>query len=49
MRCCRKGENTTTMTILYISQVEWKQCGGGNGDEAPLREVEAVTIRATAR
>jgi hypothetical protein len=36
------------MTILYGNQVKWKQCGGGDGDEAPPREEETVTTRATA-
>jgi hypothetical protein len=37
------------MMILYDDRVEWKQCGGGNGDEALPREEESVTTRATAR
>jgi hypothetical protein len=36
------------MMILYNNGVEWKQCGGGDGDEVPLREEEAVTTRALA-
>ncbi len=31
-RGCRKGEDTTTMTILYNNWVEWKWCGRGDGD-----------------
>jgi hypothetical protein len=38
-----------TMTILYNNQVEWKGCGGSNGNEAPLIEEEAMTTRTTAR
>jgi hypothetical protein len=33
----------------YNNQVEWKQCGVGDGDEAQTREEEAVTTRASAR
>jgi hypothetical protein len=37
-----------TMTTFYDNQVEWKQCGGGNSNEVPPREEEAVITRATA-
>jgi hypothetical protein len=37
------------MTIFYDNRVEWKQYGGGNGNEAPPREEETMTTRATAR
>jgi hypothetical protein len=30
-------------------QVEWKGCGGSDGDEVPTREEEASTTRATVR
>ncbi len=43
-RCCRKGEDTTTITILYDNWVEVRWCGGGDGDEAPLTEEDAVTM-----
>ncbi len=29
----------------YNNRVEWKQCGGGDGDEAPPREEEAMTTK----
>ncbi len=33
----------------YNDQVEWKQCGGGDGNEALPREEEAVTTKASVR
>ncbi len=37
------------ITTLYDNRVEVRQCRGGNGDEAPPTEEDAVTTRATAR